>query len=102
MPEVMYRVAREYDVVTVRITDQVKQRIDQLRLEGRCLGCQRQFEAGEKTCRGQCKTCYPNTARKIRDGKVNENQLIREGKLLPAGTGGRKPTNDYTRELAEM
>ena len=102
MPEVMYRVAREYDVVAVRIPDDVLKRRDAMVSQGKCLGCGRDIEEGEKKTCGQCSTCYPATAARIRLKKVNRNDLIRSGELLPQGKPGPKPKNDYTRKLAEM
>lgn len=100
MPEVMYRVAREFDVVTVRVPEEVQREVDRLVAENRCLGCEKEFEADEKRSCGQCPTCFSASYRAINRGDVTRNQLIREGKLLKSGKPGPKPKNDYTRRLS--
>jgi len=100
MPEVMYRVAREFDVVTVRVPEDVQREVDRLVAENKCLGCHQPFRDGQKRTRGQCSTCFSGSYRAIEKGKKTLNQLIREGKLLKAGRPGPKPVNDYTRQLS--
>jgi hypothetical protein len=102
MSEVLLRVAREFDIVAVKVTADGDRRLERCDREGLCTACLNKIPAGAKSVRGQCMTCYPNTMKKIAAKKVSENQLIREGKIKKAGRPGRKPVNDYTRELAEM
>jgi hypothetical protein len=99
MPEVMYRVAREYDVMTVKRPIDAEKRIATLRSENKCLGCERPLVKGERVSRGLCGTCYHGVLNAVRKKKASEATLIREGKLLPASPGGRKPANAFTREL---
>ena len=99
MPEVMYRVAREYDVVTVKRPKDAEQRIADLTAQDKCLGCERKLVKGERVSRGLCGTCYHGARRAMRMKKASENDLIRKGQLLPSNPGGRKPANNFTREL---
>lgn len=101
MPEVMYRVAREYDVVTVKVSAESEKRIERLRSEGRCLGCEEKLEAGERVSRGLCGTCYHGARYAIRKKRTTEGRLIKEGKMLTSNPGGRRPANKFTRELSE-
>ncbi len=99
MPEVVFRVAREWDVMTVKRPRDAEQRIVALRAENKCLGCERKTIDGERVSRGLCGTCYHGMLNAVRKKRVTEAALIREGKLLPPSPGGRKPANDFTREL---
>lgn len=100
MSEVAFRVAKEWDVVRVRVTDEGQKRIDLLLPEGRCLGCEEKLQPGEQHKCGLHPTCYQAARRAINAKRVTRNQLIRDGKMLPPASGGRKPSNKFTRELA--
>ena len=99
MSQAVFRVATEFDVVKVHLSDDVQAQVDQELADGKCLGCKQVKPA--VSC-GQCSTCYPATMRKIAKKKANRNQLIREGYMLAPGDAGRRPSNEYTRKLAEM
>jgi NifB/MoaA-like Fe-S oxidoreductase len=102
MPEAIFRVAREYDVVRVRVTEEGQARVERLTAENRCLGCEAEHQAEAKVTCGQCATCYPASMRAIRNKQTTRSQLIRDGKMLPPTKGGRKPANKFTQELAEL
>lgn len=90
----------EHTVVSVKVTDSVFSRIREMQGE-RCLGCEREFTAGEKIVRGCCVTCYAAIRRAIQSRRISERELIREGRILAATKGGRRPQNAISRELAE-
>lgn len=99
MSEVVFRVAREWDVMTVKRPKDAEQRIATLRAENKCLGCERVVVKGERVSRGLCGTCYHGMLHAKRKKRITEAALIREGRLLPSDPGGRKPKNSFTREL---
>lgn len=99
MSEIAYRVAKEWDVVKVRITEAGQKRADLLQSQNRCLGCEEKLDGQQAKC-GQCPTCYQASRRAIDARKVSRSELIREGKMLAPRTGGRKPSNKFTQELS--
>lgn len=101
MSEIAFRVAKEWDVVKVRITDAGQKRADLLLSQGRCLGCEEKLQDGEQVKCGQCATCYQAARRAINSKSVSRSELIREGKMLAPRQGGRKPSNKFTQELSE-
>lgn len=56
--------------------------------QGICLYCEKPIEG--KVTRGLHYNCYVRAKRLIDDGKTTEQQLVREGRLLPPSPGGRK------------
>jgi hypothetical protein len=98
--EVVFRVAREWDVVKVKISTEVEKRVVQLRAEGKCLGCEEPLTKGERVSRGLCMTCYHGARYAMKRRRTSEAQLLREGRLLEQNPGGRKPANKFTRELS--
>lgn len=93
-----FRVAREYDVVKVKLTKEGRERVERLQSAGCCLGCERKFEPDERVTCGNCATCY----NALLDVPVSVRvQKANEGKTLAPGKGGRKPANKFTAELAE-
>jgi hypothetical protein len=50
--------------------------------------------------KGCCGGCYSATRRALNDGKTTEAERIAEGKLLPGGKRGRKPSNAVTKDVA--
>lgn len=101
MTEVAFRVAKEWDVVTIRISDSGQKRVAQLLSQNRCLGCEEKHDEGQEVKCGQCPTCYQASRRAITAKRVSRNELIREGKMLAPRTGGKRPINKFTQELSQ-
>lgn len=102
MTEILFRVVKEWDVVSVKLTPEGERRIKKCEEECLCTACLLPIKPGQKSVRGQHQTpCYASTMRKIREKRVSDKQLMRDGKLKPAGKPGPRPINDYTQELAE-
>ena len=99
MAEFLYRVAKEFNVVTVRISKTNEQRMRGLLSAGKCLGCENTLVDGERVTRGLCATCYHGTLHAIKAGKTTEEDRLREGWILAASLGGRRPANQYLRDL---
>ena len=85
--------------VAVRKT--AKDRIAKCEKDGLCVACMEKIAEGERSMRGMHMRCYFATARAIRTGKTTEEERMREGKMLEAQSGGRKPANPVTLDLAE-
>lgn len=94
-----FRVAKEFDVVKVRVSREGQERIARLQCEKKCLGCEEKFVEDERSRRGLCATCYGGVMNAVRKHGVSESELMREGKLLPPSKGGRKPRNAFTASL---
>jgi hypothetical protein len=99
MSDAVFRVAKEFDVVKVRVTKDGRERIERLQTAGCCLGCERKLDPQERCTCGNCVTCYNAVVSKPSSVRV---QLMKEGKTLPPTKGGRKPANKFTRELSEL
>lgn len=85
----------------MRVTEEVHRRINEMSGQ-KCLGCEREFDADERTVRGCCLACYAAINRAIRSGRVTEKDMMKEGRILAAGPGGRKPVNPMSKELAGL
>lgn len=107
MGNAVFRVAKEFDVVTIKSSKAADDRRDRLLEEGQCLGCERAFlrdkdgKVVERVTCGLCSTCYNAVLRKEKKNKGIRKELAREGKMLSPTDGGRRPANKFTRELAE-
>lgn len=99
MPEVMYRVAREYDVVTVHVTNEGQERINKLLPNRQCLGCERKVGENENYTCGNCPTCYSGLL-EVPDGE--REKLIKSGETLAPTKGGRRPKNPFTAKCAKL
>lgn len=93
---------REEKVVAIRIAEDVRQRVDLLLAQGKCLGCEEAPDEGGTVRCGQCDRCYNRSLRRIERKEVTRNDLIRKGMMLPQGKPGPKPNDRYTQKLAEL
>lgn len=100
-----FRVAREFDVVKVRLTAAAKERIEQCKLKtkeaphGRCTGCLEPLldPALKQEQRGCHKGCCKDFYKAIERGDLDEEgdpvtneSLLKKGKWLLPQKGGRK------------
>lgn len=98
MNEIVF-VEKETVAMRVRISPEVQKSRDE-RVAGHvCLGCEKKHPESVRYRCGQCPTCYVMTRKAINKRKITKTELIREGKLLPNATAGRKPTNPYSKML---
>lgn len=100
----VFRIAREFDVVKIKVTKEGQERVERLIAADFCLGCEQPLKRDEggkliHVC-GQCKTCYCATRRAIRAGRQRFEDLVRDGFAIPRATPGRKPVNKFTRMVA--
>lgn len=100
-----FRVAREFDVVTIKRDSDAEEHIK--KCKGKCcLGCEEKFIEGQRTVRGLCLSCYNGVQHLIKSTKgkknaVTERGLLRDGRILPAAKGGRRRANKFIQSLAE-
>jgi len=98
MPEkfIGKRVQVEYAVMNARVPRKVQDRISPKVKAGRCIiqDCDR-----EAAARGLCATCRAASKAAINNGSVTEEELIREGMLLPEQTRGRKARSKFAQQL---
>lgn len=99
MAQVEFRVATEFNVVKVKVTNEAEERIKRLLAAGCCLGCEKSLATNERVRRGLCDTCYSGMRHAVKKRRTTENKLIAEGELLPPSPGGRKPANSFTEKL---
>jgi hypothetical protein len=95
---VRFRVATEFNVVNVMVTDTIQKHVDDLIAAGKCLGCEKPLVADDKIRLHQCSTCYSATYRAICRGTTTREQLTAQGKVA-SQPRGPKPKNDYTASL---
>jgi len=101
MADVEFRVATEFSVVRVRVTQEGQERADRLSAQNRCLGCEMVHEDGSKVRCGLCDTCYQGVQNAVRRKKVSKSKLISSGHMFAPGKGGRKPKNSFTESLGK-
>jgi len=99
MTEISFE-SKESVIVKVRVTDAALKRRQQLTDAGKCVGCEREIGDGDTSRRGLCNACYQAARRAINGKKISEQQLVRDGKMMPPDIGGRPTENKFTRELA--
>lgn len=85
----------------VPVRKAAKDRIEKCQREGLCVACLAKVEDGERSIRGLHMRCYFATVRAIKTGKTTEEERVREGKMLEAQSGGRKPNNPVTLDVME-
>lgn len=99
MAEAVFRVAKEFDVVKVKLTKDGRERVERLTAANACLGCERKLDEDERCTCGNCATCYNAILKLPKPTRVN---LANEGKTLAPTKGGRRPANKFTQELAQL
>lgn len=90
----------EVSYVDVEITPEGQERLELCKAQTLCCGCLEPIEPDDTVRRGMHKACHQATMTGIRRGIITEAKRMSEGKMLPAETGGRKPTNPVAKELA--
>jgi Zn finger protein HypA/HybF involved in hydrogenase expression len=93
-----FRVATEFNVVSVMVTEDVQKEVERLKAEGRCLGCKEIIPEGDKVRLGQCSTCYGGTYRALKKGTKTFEELTANGQIA-SEPRGPKPKNNYTKSL---
>ena len=83
----------------IKVKKSAQQRIAKAQREGLCCACMEPLD-DTRTIRGCHERCRQAAARLIERGVVTEEQLIADGELLPADTGGRRPSNALTKKYA--
>ncbi len=68
MADIEFRVATEFSVVKVKVTQEGAARSARLQAEHRCLGCEKQCESTVRLRRGLCDTCYAGMRYAVRKG----------------------------------
>lgn len=94
-----FRVATEFNVVKVKVTDEGQAHIDKMTQEGRCLGCEEPLQPDDRPRRGLCSTCYCGVLNAVKHHGASQKTLMESGRLLKAQPGGRKPKNKFTASL---
>jgi hypothetical protein len=64
-----------------------------------CVACLKPLGT-TRVIRGCHESCWKATKRAVAAGKFTEEERIAEGKILPAASGGRNPTNPVSIEAA--
>jgi hypothetical protein len=77
----------------------VAAKVAKLLAEGKCLSCEQPL-AGEKSIRGCHVRCAKATYRGIFSGATTDAKRVEDGKWLPPGKPGRKPSNPVSVELS--
>lgn len=102
MQDEIVMVVTHMEAKRIRVPKEARERRDRLVSEGRCVGCEQEITGTMRVTRGLCATCYVTAMNHIRKGKITEAELMRQGYLLRPKKGGRKPTNKFTKQLAEQ
>jgi hypothetical protein len=84
----------------IQVRKAARERLEQCEKRGLCVACMAVIQEGERTSRGAHMRCYQATMRAIATGQTTEADRVSQGKLLPAGRAGRKPTNPVSSEFA--
>lgn len=100
MQSVEFRVIKEFDVVKVKISKEVAERIERLQRENKCIACECEFQPGERKTVGiHADTCYQSQVYALRKGLVTLRELYANGERLAPKPGGRKPATAYAAKL---
>jgi hypothetical protein len=99
MLKVVFRVAREFDVIEVKLTELVQKKLAAFAKEHKCLACERPIEKTERLICGCCVSCDQTQRYAMRKGKVTLEELLESGERAVKATSGRKPASDYAAKL---
>lgn len=92
-------IATIYEVRTVNVSPEGRERIERCNRERLCLGCLRPLDALSGTpVRGMHRSCRRRQSDWIAAGAFTEEDCIRDGKLLPEAARGRPVSNPVTIE----
>lgn len=104
MGVVVFRVAKEFDVVAVKISTPIQEHLTRCEREGLCPCCREKLEG--KTVRGCHKSCADSLynlidkKKKDRDGNlITDEYLIKKGKWRVQDTPGPKTKNKGVLDL---
>ena len=98
MSDVVFRVTREFDVIKIRQSKAVQERVARLVAAGKCLACECELAQAKKVVSGCCSSCAQAQYYAIRKHRTSLIELIKNGERLPAQPPGRKP-NEYAARL---
>lgn len=99
MLKVVFRVAREFDVIEVKLTKAVQQRLVSFAKQRKCLACERVIPKTERMICGCCMSCDQSQRYAIRKGKATLQGLLERGERAVKATPGRKPATAYAAKL---
>lgn len=99
MLEVAFRVVKEFDVVKVRLTKAVQNKLVSFAKERKCLACERLIPKTERMVCGCCMSCDQSQRYAMRKGKATLQQLLERGERAVKATPGRKPATAYAAKL---
>jgi hypothetical protein len=99
MLKVMFRVAKEFDVVEVKLTKLVQDKLVAFKSARKCLACEREIEPTERMCCGCCVSCDQTQRYAMRKGKITLEELLECGERAVQAIPGRKPANAYAAKL---
>ncbi len=99
MLKVMFRVAREFDVIEIKLTQLVQDKLAAFAKERKCLACERQMEPEERLVCGCCVSCDQSQRYAIRKGKATLQDLLECGERAVQAIPGRKPATAYAAKL---
>lgn len=99
MYDLVFRVARDFDVIKVRQTKAVQERVARLTGANKCLACECDLALAKKVVSGCCSSCAQSQYYAMRKKKTTLIELIRLGERLPAQPPGRKPNSHYAAKL---
>jgi predicted RNA-binding Zn-ribbon protein involved in translation (DUF1610 family) len=92
---------KERKPVSIRVSDEVAERIANYISKRKCLGCDKNLQAKERYVRGLCGNCYQTARNVMESGEKSEADLIKAG-LLAGGVGGGRPASSaFRKRLAE-
>lgn len=80
------------------LTTAAKKRLAKCKAKNLCVACYRPIGTS-RVVRGCHEYCHRQTLKYIRDGKLNEADRIRNGRLLECDPGGRPVSNPVTKEV---
>jgi len=84
----------------IEVSHEAELRIERAKQGHLCVACLCPLD-NERVIRGcHCK-CHKATVRAIEQGLTTEFERMAEGKFLPKGKSGRRPSNPVTQELGE-
>lgn len=99
MSDVVFRVQREWDVVKIRQSKAVQERVARLIAVNQCLACECDLAQSKKVVSGCCSSCAQSQYYAMRKKRVTLMELIKDGQRLPAQPPGRKPGSAYSAKL---
>ena len=93
------RIATEFEVVKVNVSDAVLAKVESLLAQSKCLGCKEVIPVGGRRTKGLCGACYEAARQRIKRNASARTKMVKAGEMLGGDGRGRPCKNEFTKKM---